>query len=503
VSMVRTWHRRGSMLEPTMAVGALVLALLTGFLVASQGVIGFAAVLALGFGLVVYRWPFLGLLLFAGTLAIEKLLVVEGAGGAASGSRYLGTIVFAAWMAGKLLRRESVAPLLKSPLSVTAALFFAFALTSTLWAYWPNIAQRGALVLVMFIALGILTFDLVRSWERLDRVIKALVLGATAAALITIEQAVVGGARRAGGDVAGGVNATSMILVTMLPFAFYLLRSQTSLWWRILGITYIAVGLTATVVTYSRMNLLVLPIILPLLAFHTFAGRRGRIPILAAAVTATVVGLYAIPTERLQDRLATIVPYIQETLGSETGIVQASERGFHLQVGFAIARDHPLIGAGFRNYGPLFRDEYQFFVPGAGYVWRSPRSPHSAHVGILANLGIIGLGTWLALLFGAGLIPAIRAWRRMARRRDLNPHLASQAIAYAVGLQIFVYGWYDDIEVTKLLWILLGLAGAAMTLASADPRPSAGDPRGPAHSGPARRGPGLSRGVPWPADRLQ
>jgi O-antigen ligase len=468
VSTVRTWQRRGSPVEPAMAVGALVLALLTGFLVASQGVMGFAAVLGLGFALVVYRWPFLGLLLFAGTLAIEELLVLEGTGGRLPGSRLLGTMVFGAWMAGKLLRREPVVPLLKSPLSVTAALFFAFALSSTLWAYWPNAAQRGALILVMYIALGLLTFDLVRSWERLDRVIKALVLGGTAAALITIEQAVVGGARRAGGDVAGGINTTSLILVTILPLAFYLLRSRTSTFWRVLGITYIAVGVSATVVTYSRMSLLVLPIILPLLAFHTIAGRRGRVPILAAAVAAFGVGLYAVPTERLQDRVATIVPYIQQTLGSDTGIVQASERGFHLKVGLAIARDHPLIGAGFQNFGHLFRDEYQFFVPGAGYVWYSPRSPHSAHIGILANLGIVGLGLWLALLFGAGLIPAVKAWRRMARARFWNAHLAAQAVTYALGLQVFVYGFYSNIQFSKLLWILLGLAGAAYVLARAD-----------------------------------
>jgi hypothetical protein len=138
----------------------------------------------------------------------------------------------------------------------------------------------------------------------------------------------------------------------------------------------------------------------------------------------------------------------------------------------AIARDKPLIGGGFRNYGHLFRDEYQYVVPGAGRIFYSVRSPHSSHMGMLADLGAIGFGLWLTVLFGAGLIPAIRAWRRNTRDPDGTPFLASQALTYALGLQIFVYGWYDTIDRHKLVWILLGLAAVTtvLTLSAANRR---------------------------------
>jgi hypothetical protein len=468
VSTIRAGLRGVAGPEPVGVLAGLILALLAGLLVSYHGVVGLFGLLGLAFALVVLRWPFVGLLVLAGSIAVENLFVIHGAGGGVTGSRLLGMLVFAAWMVGKLLRRESLVPLLTSVLTVTALLLFGFALASTLWARSPQLAFSGAIQLAQFIAFALLTFDLARSWERVDLVIKALVVGATVAALLTVQQAVFGGARRAGGDISGGINATATVLVTILPLAFYLLRSPNSAPWRVLGITYIAVGVTATLLTYSRMNLLVLPVLLTLLTFHTLLGRRGRVPILAAAVAAMGAALYAVPTDRLEDRLITIVPYLQGTVGADdTGIVEPSSRGYHLRLGLAIWRDEPWIGAGFRNYGSLFRDEYQFFVPGPGRVYSSARSPHSTHVGMLANLGGVGFVFWMALLLGAGLIPAIRAWRRTAWAHEDKPCLASQAITYALGLQIFVFGLYGDIDLNKLLWVLLGLAVATRALATA------------------------------------
>jgi O-antigen ligase len=460
-------HRRDlPVAEGAVAMVAVAFALLVGVLAAQYSVAGVFVVLGVAFGLVVLRWPFIGLLVFASSIAVENLLVIEGAAGAATGSRLLGLLVFGAWLIGKLLRRETMIPVLTSALMLLGLLLFTFALTSALWARVPQAALSGAVQLTQFIALGAMTFDLARSWDRVDLLLKALVVGATVAALLTIQQAVSGEVRRAGGDISGGINATAVVLVTILPFAFYLLRSQASAAWRVLGVTYIAIAATATIVTYSRMNLLVLPILLVLLSFHSLLGRRGRGPILFGAAAALGVAFYVVPIDRLEARLVTIVPYLQGTAtADDSGVIEPSARGYHLRIGFAIARDEPVIGAGFRNYGYLFRDEYQFVVPGPGRVYSSVRSPHSSHVGMLADLGIIGFSLWIALLFRAGLIPAARTWRRTASDRNGTPYLASQAITYALGVQVLAYGWYTTNDRDKLLWILLGLATAAWGLA--------------------------------------
>jgi O-antigen ligase len=474
MSVHRTWPNCYSIPQTVGVAGGILCALLSGLLVATLGVQGLWVLLGVIFVIAVLRWPFLGLLIFAGSIAIENVFIVQGTGGTATVSRLLGMLVFAAWFLGKLMRRESIVPLLTSGLTLAAGLLLTFALASTVWASFPFVVRSASIQLAQLIALAFITFDMARSWKRLDMLVKALMVGATLAALFTVQQGLFSGVRRAGGDIAGGINQTATLLVTMLPLAFYLLRSRTSAAWRLLGVTYIAVGATAVILTYSRMNLLVLPIILAFLTFHTLLGRRGRGPILVAALVAIGVAVHAVPVERLQERLNTILPYIAGTVGSdESGVLEPSARGYHLRLGLAIARDKPVIGGGFYNYGYLFRDEYQYLVPGAGRIFHSVRSPHSSHVGMLADLGVVGLILWLGLLLGAGLIPAIRSWWRNASDPAGVPFLISQAITYALGLQVFVYGFYNTIDRHKLLWLLLGLAAAVWTRTRS---PSPADP---------------------------
>lgn len=448
------------------------LALVGGVLVSMYGALTIVGILTLVVASAAVRWPFAGFLALVVSIGLENLVVVEGLGRAATGTRLLAFAVITGWGLGKLVRREAFAPVLLSTLMMSAVLLFAFALASTLWAAYPGPARSGAIQLAQYMALGVVALDMARSWQRVDLVLKAVVIGATAAALLTIEQAVFGGARRAGDNIAGGINATAILLVTVLPFAFYLLRSPSGLLWRLLGVAYIAIGVSATIVTYSRMNLLVLPLILTILTLHTLAGRRGRAPLLAAAAAAVIVAAVAAPLDRLEARLGTVGPYLRGTVGTASiGVLEHSDRGYHLKLGLAIAGDKPLVGAGFRNYGHLFRDEYQFSVAGSGKVYHSVRSPHSSHIGMLANLGVIGFTIWLALQLGAGLIPAMRAWGASAKDGEGTSHLASQALTYALGLQVFIYGWYTNTDLDKLFWILLGLAGVCWTLARPDPRP--------------------------------
>lgn len=468
MSTIRAWPYSSSIPQTVGVAGGLLSALLSGLLIATYGVQGLFVLVGGVFVVLVLRWPFLGLLIFAGSIAIENVLVVQGAGGTATGSRLMGMLVFGAWFLGKLVRRESIVPLLTSGLTLAAGLLFTFALGSMLWASFPFVVRSASIQLAQLIALAFITFDMARSWERLDMLVKALLVGATLAALLTVHQALFTGVRRAGDNIAGGINHTATLLVTMLPLAFYLLRSRTSTAWRLLGVTYIAVGATAIILTYSRMNLLMLPVILAFLTFHTLLGRRGRVPILVTALIGIGIGVHTIPVERLQARLDTILPYIEGTVGSDdSGVLQPSARGYHLRLGLAIARDNPVIGGGFQNYGHLFRDEYQYVVPGAGRIFYAVRSPHSSHVGMLADLGAIGLTLWLALLLGAGLIPVVRSWRRNASDPSGAPYLISQALAYSLGMQVFVYGFYNTIDRHKVLWFLLGLSAAVWTLTRA------------------------------------
>ena len=83
-----------------------------------------------------------------------------------------------------------------------------------------------------------------------------------------------------------------------------------------------------------------------------------------------------VPVEKMIERAESIAPYVQQTLdGGRSQTSTVSERGYHIRVALAIFADHPIIGAGYGGYGPLFL-RYQRDVPGSPLIYKSARSAH-------------------------------------------------------------------------------------------------------------------------------
>ncbi len=128
-----------------------------------------------------------------------------------------------------------------------------------------------------------------------------------------------------------------------------------------------------------------------------------------------------------------------------------------MQIALAIARDHPIIGAGYDSYGQLFLDEYQFVVRGAPTMVKSKRSPHSSWLGILADLGAVGVLLWSGVL-GAALVYLFRSWRLTREYPMLPSHALIQSTLLCLALYAIPFGFYFQTQREKLLWVLMGLA---------------------------------------------
>ena len=407
-------------------------------------------------GLLLFVRPVLGLYLLAGTVPLEAALMFGGA----SAPRLIGMAVFGTWAAQKLMRKEPLGPLVAPGLVRVAILLLALASLSVFWAEYPARLERSLFLLFQLMLLSVLVFDLTRSWDRVAWVAKFLVLGGAVAALLTLEQYFFGGERRAGGGVVGGINRTALTLVVILPFAFYLLRSRETTFWRWLGLSYIGLAAVAIAATLSRMNYLVYPLVVVVnlaLMAQTRGGRR-RILLLGAAGVLTISLL---PMDVIRQRAESIVPYLSTTVGREDPGESYSARGFLMQVSLAMFIDRPILGAGYRNFTPHFMT-YQSRVPGAWRIYQSGMGAHGSHQAFLAELGIIGILLWLSL-FIAAYLNLRAAWR--AVRDPTSPHVfLIQAVAVTVGL-LFIYGFYDEVHTDKLLWMVLGLAVAVRRLA--------------------------------------
>jgi O-antigen ligase len=438
------------------ATGVAVLAAATvGILAGVSGWMALAVPIGLLIGVILFIHPVIGLFLLAGTIPVEAALMFEGA----SAPRLVGMAVFGAWGAQKLLRREPLSPLVAPGFVRIALLFFALACASLLWAAYPQGVERRLFLLVQLILLAVLVLDLASSWERLAWVAKVLVVAATVAALLTLEQYYIGGVRRAGAGVVGGINRTAVTLVAILPFAFYLFRSRESAFWRLLGLAYIGISAVAVAATLSRMNFMVFPLVVVIHLALMVRGRRERRRVVALGL-AVVLAVSLMPMDVIRERALTIAPYISQTVEVDDLSEGQSGRGFHMRVGLEIFRDHPILGAGYQNYNPQFLT-YQWQLQGAPRIWQSPRSPHSSHVGILANLGLVGFGLWM-VLFGLALKYSWTSWRE-ARDREGPQMLLSQAVAVAVVLQ-FIYGFYQEIHQGKIFWLVAGMALATWSL---------------------------------------
>jgi O-antigen ligase len=412
--------------------------------------------------LAVLSKPSVGLFVVAFTIPFEAVLLIPGG---STITKALAVLVVLAWVFRKLLRRESWRGLIHSPVFIASVAFLGLAFLSRLWATYTVGMNNQLARLVLLFGLALLVMDLIRTWRQATWLARCLVLGGLVAAGLTLWQAYAGGARRAGGDVAGGINATALLLVCIMPFAFALARStQGSMSWRLVGLIYLPVAGLAVIQTFSRMSLLMGSALLATEYVITLRSARGRMPLLALTAVAAVAFVSLVPMDKLQDRASTIVPYLRATLegGSTGAMASTSGRGFHLRMALAVFEDHPLLGGGYWNFG-RFALQYQYEVPGYSDVLQMPRSAHSSFFRILADLGLVGMSLWLALLTVTGR-ELWRAWKRTSKDPDAPAFMLVRATTFAFLLQQ-AYGFYAEMQIEKIFWVTLGLAVAMRGMA--------------------------------------
>jgi O-antigen ligase len=413
--------------------------------------------------------PVLGLFLLALTIPLESTLMLGGR----TVPALMGMAVFMAWGTQKLLRRESLVALVSPGLVQVAIVLLLFASLSVLWAVHTQVVRGPVILLAQLIVLCVVVWDLASSWNRVGWVLKLVVLGATLAALLTIEQYFIGGARRAGEGVIGGVNRTAVTLVTILPLAFYLFRSNETAFWRLLGLSYVGLAAIAVAGTLSRANFLLYPLVVAIhlaLMAKTRGGRR-RVVLLGAGL---VIAMWFLPMEAVRQRVDTIAPYISQSVGAGERSETYTTRAFVLRLGLEMFKDRPLVGYGYNNYYYMVQS-YQWSVSGNPYGFLTyGKSAESSYVYFLANLGIVGFLLWLSLP-GIALTYIYGAWRTVRDPTSREAFLV-QAVGIAVGLQL-LYGLYHEVHQDKIVWVLFGLAMAVSRLAKPQMMRSRSDPR--------------------------
>lgn len=451
---IKSWAFVGLTVAGSVAAGL--------WLVPYQGVGSIFWVLSITAVVVLVVRPEIGFYLLVFTLPIQNLFVLEQG---VTWTRLIAILVFMTWTLNKLLHRDSWTGILSANILRPGGAFVVFAVASFLWARHPSSTEDAIPSVVLLLALTALTVGIANSWRRLEWTVRFVVLGGIAASLLTISQFFSEGAARAGDDVTGGVNETGVQLVVLIPLAFYLLRGRGALVWRLMALSFLVMSVLAVAVTFSRTSFLLLPIVMMPQIWLMLKGRPMEVlRVLLVVVVGVVVLSATIPWERVLERGGTIAPAV----GSDPNDSGVLSGRVQLWLGaMAIFSDFPLIGVGYGNFGYQYLT-HQFSVP-SQYIkkYRTINdelvSAHSSLLGMLAELGMLGILFWI-LLHGVAFQNLRLSWSKLSNVGQAHRTALVQAVAFS----LVAYIMYSGVAVVhdhKFYWVILGLTEVLRQLA--------------------------------------
>jgi len=474
-SVFRTLGVAGLTLLATVLAGALA-----GWWVGPQfGVKALLGLPIIAIAILVCARPIVGVYLLALLIPIENVIVIGDPStpwvnisgplpgiGAVTLVRLIAPLVLVVWGLQKLASRSSWERITSANILIPSLLFLAWASASLLWSENMFAGIGELLTTAMLLVFSVLVLDTVDSWQRLERIVKLLMLGGLIAVSLTMAQGLLfPGITRLGDGVSGGVNQTAWVMVVLVPLSFFLLRGGGSWLWRILGLAYMTLAPIGVIGTFSRAAFVVMPVVFGIQLWGMSKdGFRGITLIL---LTLSVIGVISVTTvswEGVMDRGNTIGPAI------EGGGEISTSRMHHWLGAILIFQDHPLLGVGYGNFGHEFRT-YQYLVPEkyVHYYFNSIRSPHSTFLGILSELGLVGAALWVWLL-AIALLNVRKSWHKNKEADNRPQYILAQAVFYSL-MAYGIFSLVNVVHLDKLLWLLLGLTVALRNLTTSQGEP--------------------------------
>jgi O-antigen ligase len=395
-----------------------------------------------------------GICLLAFLTFLDTILPAD-AQGALSVSKLVGLVLVLSWFAlitaGDPERREQI---FSPPAFVFLLIsFVGWAAVSAVWAEDSGAAIDATTRYLPNAMLFLIVFAGVRTREQLLWVVGSLVVGAVVAAVYGM---VAGPPPDDPGRVAiGNANETAASLVaggTLAAALVFALRGKPVL--RLLTTIAVPLCVFAVFLTLSRGGLVALGA--SLIAAIVVAGRRRGVVLglAAAAVLATVIYFGAFAPAEARDRVL--------ELEGGTG------RTDIWTVGWRMVEDQPLLGVGAGNF-PVASIHY-LLEPGSlmrtDFIVDNPKVAHNTYLNVLAELGVVGLALFLAVI-AFPLWWAARAVGFAARAGDRQLEVLARAMVVVI-VGLLAADFFGSRQYSKQLWLLLGLCPVLLQISRAE-----------------------------------
>jgi O-antigen ligase len=393
-----------------------------------------------------------GICVFAVATFIDTVLPAD-AQGTLSVPKLLGVVLVLSWLAivtaGERDRRERI---FSHPGFLLVLISFtAWAALSAAWAEDPGAALGAAGRYLPNAMLFLIVFAGVRTREQLIWVVGSLVVGAFLSAVYGM----VSPAPDDPGRVSiGNANETAASLVmggTLAAALAITARTRPAL--RVASAIAVPLCVYAVFLTLSRGGLIALAASLVAAVVVAHRHRAAVLTAAAFAVLGAVLYFGVFASSEARDR-------VLETQGG-TG------RTDIWKVGWRMVEAEPLRGVGAGNF-PTSSIHY-LLEPGSilrdDFIVDNPKVAHNTYLNVLAELGVVGLGLFLAIV-GFALGCAGRAIGVAARAGDRQVEVLARAmIVVLVGL--LAADFFGSREYSKQFWLLLALCPVLLEVSRA------------------------------------
>jgi O-antigen ligase len=368
-------------------------------------------------------------------------------------TRLLGMLLILSWLAAVTVGESRGRRLFESNGLLFLILLFLFWVTlSALWAADSGEAVAAATRYAPNALLFLVVYAAVRTRTQAMWIIGALLAGALIAAALGVVSPVAGEVEGRLSGAFGNANETGAALAVGVALAAGLavaLRGHPAL--QLATAIGVPLCMLALFLTVSRGGIVALAAILVAGVF--VAGPRRGAVLAAAALGAVMAVVYfgAFAGEQAREHL----------FQSDGG----TGRTDIWKVGWRMVEANPALGVGAGNFQNS--SVHYLLEPGAieraDFIVDDPKVAHNTYLGVLAELGVVGLALFLAII-GASIAALWKAAQTFGAGGDREMDLLSRAVLIAL-IGFLTAAFFGSREVSNQLWLLLALGPALLGLA--------------------------------------
>ncbi len=398
-----------------------------------------------------------GLMVFTVVAFLESLPSVSGA---PSIAKIVGLFLVLGWAGAVAFSRSDGSSLdfaARFPALVwVLALFLTWVLVSLLWAEDVGVARQTFFRYALNLVLFPIVFAAIREPRHVSWLYTVFIAGGLLGGFVglqTVQSSDIPDERLGGAGLnpneLGALLAVAAVLATCLAVS-----RAPSAGARLIALAAALLSTLLVIMTESRGAMLGLTAAVLVTPFAAGRGRRAAAlaVALAAALSVAVWVTTAAPAQT-RERLT-------QPTSSGSGRVDL------WTVGLRMVKDEPITGVGAGNF-PVSSVHY-LLQPGAiardEFIVDHPKVTHNIYLQVLAELGVIGLALFLALI-GTCLGCVLRAARTFRRQGAATMELLSRGLFIAL-VALLVADFFSSALYSKQLYLLLAMGPALLAMAS-------------------------------------